>query len=123
MSMSLRRGALACVVAFTLVACGGDDVGECPAVADDAVALVQEVIDQVDAMSLEQLAALSGSDLLADFEARAQELDSRANDAECSETELSTLLEERSGSLTATTEFGQIFVDLIASGSFFQQQQ
>ncbi len=121
--MSLRRGAIACVIAVTLVACGGEDAGVCPAVADDAVALVQEVIDQVDAMSLEQLAALSGSDLLADFETQAQELDTRANDAECSEEELSTLLEERSGSLTATTEFGQIFVELIASGSFFQQQQ
>ncbi len=120
--MMLRRGALLGAIALVVAACGGGDAGGCPAIADDAVALVQDVIDEVDAMSLDELATLGEGDLLGDFEAQAQDLEQRAEDADCSDEELGTLLQERAGQLSATTEFGQIFVDLIASGSFFQQQ-
>lgn len=120
--MMLRMGGLVCAIAIVLAACGGGDAGGCPALADDAVALVQDVIDEVDALSLEELASLGDAEFLADFEERAEDLDQRAEDADCSEEELATLLQERAGDLSASTEFGQIFVDLISSGSFFEQQ-
>lgn len=119
----LRRGAMLAAVALVAASCGGSDAGGCAAIADDTVALVQEVIDEVDAMSLDELAALGESDMLTDFEARAQDLEQRAQDADCSDEELASLLQDRAGELSATTEFGQIFVDLVSSGSFFQQQQ
>lgn len=118
----LRRRAFLGAIALVAAACGGGDAGSCAAIADDTVALVQDVIDEVDAMSLDELASLGDGGLIADFEGRAQGLEQRAQDAECSDEELATLLQDRAGELNASTEFGQIFVDLISSGSFFQQQ-
>jgi hypothetical protein len=122
MGMVLRRGAFLAAITLAVAACGGGDGGGCAAIADDTVALVQDVIDEVDAMSLDELASLGDGDLLGDFEAQAQELEQRAQDADCADEELATLLQDRAGELSATTEFGQIFVDLVSSGSFFQQQ-
>jgi hypothetical protein len=110
------------IAAFGLVvaACGGG-TASCEDIANDAVALVQDIIDEVDTMSPDELAGLDQDpDFITDFEQKAEELDEEAAAAGCSNEELSQLVAEQSGSLTAESEFGQLFVDLINSGEFFE---
>ena len=110
------------IAAFGLVvgACGGG-TASCEDIAGDAVALVQDIINEVDTMSPEDLASLDeNSDFMTDFEVKAEELDEEAAAAGCSNEELSQLVTEQSGSLTAESQFGQLFVDLINSGQFFE---
>ena len=107
----MNRRTFAFVATFALVAgaCGGGDSGSCAVIADDAVALVQDLIDEIDDMSLDQLAAIDET-FTVDFESSFEELQTRADDADCSDNEMADLVEERVGDLTAESEFGQLFI-------------
>lgn len=116
----MRRVVIAAgLVAALLAACGGSSE-ECEAIADDGIELLQDFVDEVDAINPADLAAAVGnSDFLADLEAEADELDERAASAGCTEAQMAELLEARSDELEAATEVGQIIVDLILEEQFF----
>lgn len=117
--MKRRLVLIAAAVGLVAAACGGGGAS-CESIADDGMELVQDLIDEIDSMSQEELeAAILGEGFLADFEEKAEEIDDRASEAGCSDEEMQMLVNERAGSLTAETEFGQLLLDGVQSGDFF----
>ncbi|MDH3499854.1 MAG: hypothetical protein OEM97_07015 [Acidimicrobiia bacterium] len=116
----MRRVVIAVgLCAAVLAGCSGASES-CGDIADEGIDLIQEFVDEVDAMDADAIAdAISDSEFLGDLEARANSLDERAAAAGCSEDEMAGLLDDRSGDLSAGTEFGQIIVDLILDDAFF----
>ncbi len=109
--------------AFALVAasCGGDSAASCADIADDGVAVFQEVIDQFDNMSAEDMQAFSSGEepaFVSEMTSRLEELDQRANDAGCTDADLEALFQDRVSNLTAKTEIGQMMIDGFAQSGF-----
>jgi len=120
------RKYLVFVAALGLVAaaCGGDSDGganSCEGVADDAIQVIQDVIDELDSLSLEDLAAMEDEpEVLADLEKRADELQDKANELGCSDATMEELLNARVGDLKAEGMFGELLVDELEGGGFFE---
>ncbi len=115
--MKRRVLALMGTLALVVSACGGGDSSSCGAIADDAVELVQTLIDEIDGMSLEELTEV-GEDFATDLETEFEDLQTKADDAGCSDAEMGDLVEERVGDLTADTEFGQLFIEQFRAQGF-----
>ena len=113
---------LMAALGLVAAACGGDSGGgSCESVADDAIDVIQEVIDEMDALSLEEIASMEEEpQALQDMERRAEELQDQANDLGCTDAEMETLLNARAGDLTANGMFGELLVDELQSGGFFE---
>jgi hypothetical protein len=103
-------------------ACGDDDASDpagldsCEAVADSTVDLVQDVIDELEAMSPSDVGALTqGQEFPAfvEIEARGEALGLRGQELEC--TDIDALFLERADRLTADPENG--FTQLILEGA------
>ncbi len=114
------------IAALGLVAsaCGGGDdaAGSCEGVADDAIQVIQDVINELDSMSLDEIAAMEGDPpALAQMEQRADELQDQANELGCSDAEMESLLNARVGNLEAEGLFGELLVGELESGGFFDQ--
>jgi len=109
------------VFGLVVAACGGG-TASCEDVADETIDLVQGVIDEVDQMSPEDLAAMGEEqpEFMNDFEQQSEELRQDAEDAGCTDEQLAELFSERASSLTAESEFGQLFVELFNSGDLFE---
>jgi hypothetical protein len=108
------------VAAFGLIAaaCGGD-ASSCEDIASDTVDLVQDVINEVDQMTPEEVAGQDGDpDFLTDFDEQSEKLADEAASLGCTPEEMSEAIQDKAGSLTAETEFGQFFVQLVQSGEF-----
>ena len=103
-------------------ACGGDSAGgSCESVADDAIDVIQDVIDEMDTLTLEELGAMEEEpQALADMEARAEDLQDEANELGCSDATMEGLLEDRVGNLTAEGFFGELLVEELEGGGFFE---
>jgi len=117
----MRRIVVAVGLASALLAgCSTGVGGGCDAIADEGLVLLQEFIDEVDGMTAEELAgAVRDDSFLGDLETRADELDAQAGSAGCSEEDMARLLSERASTLSAETELGQTYVDLIIQDEFF----
>lgn len=112
---------LVAALGLVAAACGGDSGGSCESVADDAIDVIQEVIDEMDALSLEEIASMEEEpQVLQDMEQRAEELQDQANDLGCSDAEMEQLLNARADQLTANGMFGELLVDELQSGGFFE---
>jgi hypothetical protein len=108
------------IVLIAVAGCGPTEQAACATIADDGIDLLQDLIDQVDAMTPEQMAAAAaGDELSSELEDRAAMLDSRADSSGCSPDEMTELLRDRGQQLTAETEQGQVFVDVVLSGALF----
>ena len=116
----MRRVMIAAgLVGAVLTACSGD-AAACGDIADEGFELLQEFVDEVDAMDAAQLAeAVNDDSFLGGIEGRATALDERAAAAGCTEEDMADLLAERSEGLVADTEVGQVIVDLILEDAFF----
>ena len=112
---------LLAALGLVAAACGGDSEGSCESVADDAIQVIQEVIDEMDSMSLDELASLEEEpEVLTNMQTRADELQEQANDLGCSDATMEELLNARVGDLNAEGMFGQLLVDEMQSGGFFE---
>ena len=116
----MRRVVIAAgLLGAVLAACGGN-AAACGDIADEGFDLLQEFVDEVDAMDAAQLAeAVNDDSFMGGIEGRATTLDERAAAAGCTEEDMADLLAERSEDLVADTEFGQVIVDLILEDAFF----
>lgn len=103
-------------------ACGGDSGGgSCESVADNAIDVIQEVIDEMDSLSLEEIASMEEQpQVLVDMEKRADELQQQADDLGCSDADMEQLLNARAGNLSADGMFGQLLVDELQTEGFFE---
>jgi hypothetical protein len=111
------------VAALGLVAAacgGGDDAGSCEGVADDAIEVIQEFINEVDELSLEEAAELGAdSAIVSDMETKADELQDQANSLGCSDAEMEALFTERLDDLTAEGMIGELMLEGIRSEGLF----
>lgn len=112
-----KIAALVCAIGLVAAACGGGDSASCDAIADDAIVLIQDLIDEFDALSLEEL---SGDEpaFIADFESDAEGLDQRAVDAGCSDSEMESLMDDRIDRLTSTGLIGETVIQQLQSEGF-----
>ena len=113
---------LVAALGLLAAACGGDSGGgSCESVADDAIEVVQDVINEMDSLSLEEIAGMEEEpEALQDMERRAEELQQQADDLGCSDAEMEQLLNARVGQLSAEGMFGQLLVDELQTGGFFE---
>lgn len=102
-------------------ACGGDgDAGSCAAVADDAIDLVQSMIDEFDALTVDELAEMDEEPaFFTDFEQQMEDLQSQADELGCSDSEMEALISDRIGDLTAEGMFGQMMLDEMQNEGMF----
>ena len=105
-------------LALTAAACGGDDYGldTCEGVADATIDLVQDVIDELEAMSPADMGALTqGQEFPAfvEIETRGAELGQTAQELAC--TNIDALVTERADQLEADPANG--FTQLIVEGT------
>ena len=106
------------IVALGLVAgaCGGDDAGSsgsCEGVADQAIAVFQDVIDEVDKLSLEEVAAMGDGDpeFITDMEEKFESLEAQADSLGCSDAEMEELFVARLDNLTADGMIGELMLE------------
>jgi hypothetical protein len=104
------------LIVFVLLisACAGEPTA-CEIVADDGIALLQDLIDDLES------AASTEQALIDEFDARAVDLNNQADAAGCSSEEMAELLEDRAGDLDASTDEGRAFIDLIRAGVVFPE--
>ena len=113
---------LMAVLSLVVAACGGDSGGDsCESVADEAIQAIQDVIDEVDSLTLEEFGAMDEEpEALADMERRAEELQQRADELGCSDAEMEELLNARVGNLEAEGMLGTLLIDELEGGGFFE---
>lgn len=110
---------LMAALGLVVAACGGDSAGSCEGVADEAIEIFQDAINEIDKMSLEDLASGNEPEALVKMEERADSLQVQAEDLGCSDAEMEQLMNARVGNLTADGEFGQMMLDGIQSEGLF----
>ena len=93
---------------------GVDSIGTCEELADASIVSTQNLIDEVDSMSIEEQNALLGnsnSEVLAAYGLVRASLEGRATVLGCANTEMERLVLQRVGSLSSTSDVGQLLVD------------
>jgi len=107
------------VVALAVVAAAcssGSSAGSCDKVADDAVAAIQNMIDQFDAMSPQELADLGdNAPQFQEIDQKMSELEQQAKDLGCSDSEMNDLVAARLDRLTAKGDFGKLILEQVKS--------
>jgi hypothetical protein len=104
-------------------ACGGDDAANsCEGVADEAIATFQDVLDEVDTMTLEEAAAMGDEEpeFIVEMETKLEELEAQADSLGCSDAEMEELFLDRLDNLTAEGMIGQLMLDGIRSEGLFE---
>lgn len=115
-----RKLAAVGVAALMAAGCSMGSTAECAAIADDAIALLQGFVDEVDALNeAGEGERVFDPDFVTQLEEDAAAIDDRSASAGCSEQQMADLLSARSDRLTAATEGGQAMVDLMLNDQFF----
>lgn len=109
------------VLGLLAASCGGDDAGgdSCEGVADELIEIMQEVIDELDAMSIEDLGSADTPPALDDLEQKGDTLQAKADSLNCSNAEMEELVTARAGNLKSDGLFGQLLIDEVKNGGFF----
>ncbi|MCP4309078.1 MAG: hypothetical protein GY788_30240 [bacterium] len=117
-----RLFVLIAVLGLVAASCGGDSGGgSCEAVADEVIEIFQEVIDEFDELSIDELGELEEEpQSLVDMEKKFEDLESQATDLGCSDAEMEELFEARIGNLTSDGLFGQFMIEGLEESGFFE---
>lgn len=95
---------------------GGGSADSCEGVADEAIGLIQNMIDGFDNMTLDDMMAMEGDpEFVTENTDKLDALQQKADDLGCSDEEMTALFEERAGDLKAESDIGQMMVDEIKS--------
>lgn len=114
--------ALAIMVSLLAVACGGD-AADCDELADEAIGLIQQLIDDVEDEfgdeDLDTVLAQGTADLpsVEAYQEQADRLDERADVLQCTNDQMRSLVAQRAGSLEADTPVGRFLIEVFASES------
>jgi hypothetical protein len=116
----VRVLALVLAMGLALASCGGE-ASTCEEVADQTVELMQRIIDDIEEEAgdmsvtdfLDAGASLPSSDTFAE---ESQELNERATELGCDQTDLDALIAERISSLHAETPVGEFIMETIQAG-------
>lgn len=100
---------------------GGSDAGadSCEGVADEFIVIMQDVIDELDAMSLDDLGATETPPAIDDLEQRGDALQTKADGLGCSDAEMEELINARVGNLTSDGILGQFLIEEAEDGGLF----
>ncbi|MEA2001157.1 MAG: hypothetical protein U9N84_04645 [Actinomycetota bacterium] len=110
------------VLGLLAASCGGDSGADsCEGVADEFIVIMQEVIDELDTMSLEDLDSAETPPALEDLDQKGDALQTKADDLNCSDAEMEELVTARVGNLTSDGLLGQFLIDEAQSGGFFEE--
>lgn len=117
------RRAAAIILAGSLVvaACSSSDDAESAETCDDlaraGLALIQDVLDELDGMSIEELVELGDQEpeAFANLEAEGQALDTKATDLGCGEDELSAYVASNVDDLDANGPVSELILEQIKS--------
>ncbi|MBT8198494.1 MAG: hypothetical protein KJP12_05615 [Acidimicrobiia bacterium] len=109
--------ALFCALALAASACGGDSAS-CDTIADDAIVLIQDLIDEFDQLSLDDLNAAEEPAFVAEFETDAEQLDERAADAGCTDATMEGLMDDRIDRLESTGLIGEALIAQLQEDGF-----
>jgi len=113
---------LIAALGLVAAACGGDDAGSCEGVADDAIATFQDVLDEVDTMTMEEAAAMGDEEpeFIVEMERKLEELEAQADSLGCSDAEMEELFLARLDNLTAEGMVGQLMLEALRSEGLFE---
>ena len=110
---------LACAVALAATACSGADAASpCEAIADDTIALLQDLVDEFDGKTFAELQSVDPAAIDAELDREFERLEAEAIEGECDDDTMGSLVEDRLDNLTARTEIGQSIVDSISLEGF-----
>lgn len=105
--------ALFAALMLVFAACGDSGGGDsCESVADDAIGLIQDILDDVEDLSLEDLQNF-GDEPPASFQAlesQGEELQATADSLGCSDEEMSSLVQGKLGDLEARGTLGELLL-------------
>ncbi len=107
---------------LVFVACGDSGGGDsCESIADDAVDLVQAALDDIADLSIADLQNLGDEppESFQELERQADDLQTKADGAGCSDEEMETLVNARLGSLTADGAVAELVLEQIQSEGLF----
>ena len=100
-------------------ACSGAGAAPaCEAIADDTIALLQELVDEFAGMSFDELAAVDPGAIDAELDRGFERLEAEAVAAECDDETMGPLVEDRLADLSARTEIGRSIIDSISVEGF-----
>ena len=116
---------LIAALGLVAAACGGDDAGSagsCEDVADQAIDAFQDVINEIDSMTLEEAAAMGDEDpaFITDMEQRFEELEAQADSLGCSDDEMEDLFVARLDNLTAEGFLGELMIEEFRNQGVFE---
>lgn len=120
MRTTITAAALAGTLALAGTACGGPgDAASCEDVADEAIVLVQDVLDEVGGMSMEDMQSAEEPEFVQELEAEGEELEQRAEELDCSDQQMADLVAERAEDLEAEGPVAELLRDAVRSGELF----
>ncbi|CAN5584894.1 hypothetical protein BH23CHL2_BH23CHL2_10990 [soil metagenome] len=119
--------ALLLVLMLVIAACGGDDddndgaltvetADTCEDVGDLYIDEIQVLLDELSGLDMAALASEDQPEALTNFEANAEEIESKSNDLGCSEEEMAEILQDRVGELEAEGPVAEMLLDGITEG-------
>jgi mannitol-1-phosphate/altronate dehydrogenase len=114
--------AILLVLAAVVSACGGSDEAQtCDDIGDQTIAQMQSLIDSVDdefgEMTLDEFLTTDGQPSnLDELAAISEEIERRSDELACSGEEVAARVIAQLSELTAETEIGRVFLDLLVSG-------
>lgn len=115
----MRVLALFAFLGLVLAGCGGE-ASTCEEVADEAIALTQKLIDDVESelgdVSLDEVFSAGELPSLDGFAEDSERIDVRAAELGCSAEDLQALVAERADQLSAETPVGEFILNTIGSG-------
>lgn len=123
-----RTAAIVLAGSLVLAACGeGDDAGSaesCDDLARAGLSLIQDVLDELDGMSLEDLIALGEvePEAFQTLEAEGEALDTKATELGCEDAELSTYVANNVDELNADGPVSELILGQIKAdpSAFFE---
>ena len=119
--MGARGTASVFVMSLALVTPACDsDLASCDEVADEAVGLVQGVVDAADAMSLADMRAQEGPpDYVQRLDEQGERLEQAAVELDCTDQELRDLIAERAEQLDSNGPVGEMVIEAVRGGQVF----
>ncbi|MGA9594875.1 MAG: hypothetical protein WBV06_01850 [Acidimicrobiia bacterium] len=114
---------LLAVLALSVGACGGgDSAGDsntCEGLADQAIGLFQNVVDDIDGMTIEEISASNGDFPSMDkFTEEMTGLQDQAGQIGCDDSQMTQLLTDRLDKLTSKTQFGDLMISQLKQSGF-----
>lgn len=115
--MVRKLSVIVAVLAVAAAGCGGADADSCEGVADEAIGVFQGLIDEIDGMSAADLGNATELPGLAKLEADMEALGEKSEQLGCSDAEMEGLFQDRVGTLTAKTAFGEVMLEGFKEGA------